>query len=423
MNDQHSDLDIIQYQPTFNIVVIGHVSHGKTTLVKALTNTNTKRFKKELEGNKTIQLGYANIKLHRCPDCHRYKSTNSSVFDCVCDCGKNMMLVMHASFVDCPGHNSLISTMLTGASVSDEYLLLIDGKSDCPQPQTMEHINIMRLMGTSDLIVLQNKIDCITKEQAIKSYKQIHRFMKGMNLSGPVIPISSVSKLNISAVCRAIHTRYKMPERNPMTAPKFAVIRSFDINRGKCTDKGGVIGGSLLCGKISVGDKLCIYPGDVVIKDRQVVSYCPIETTVISMMSEKNPLKVAYPGGLIGICTTIPAIKCKRNGLVGSVVCGGQYEGVVARKLRISFVPISLDGKSKQYALNKRECVRMHVGPTICVGRVIDVEDMVYVIALERPGYICICPEQKVTILKKIHSGWRVVGYGPASGLDLVPCV
>lgn len=115
---------VIQNQATINIGTIGHVAHGKSTVVKAISGVQTVRFKNELERNITIKLGYANAKVFKCdePTCPRpgnYKSTKSDKeqgFPCDrVGCLGRMRLERHVSFVDCPGHDILMATMLNGA--------------------------------------------------------------------------------------------------------------------------------------------------------------------------------------------------------------------------------------------------------------------------------------------------------------------
>jgi hypothetical protein len=116
-------LEIMQGQATLNIGTIGHVAHGKSTIVRALTGVHTQRFKAELESNKTLRLGYANAKIYKCCG---YQSTGSKDKAPMCDqCGAVMILQRHVSFVDCPGHDSLMGIMLDGAAIMDAALLLV----------------------------------------------------------------------------------------------------------------------------------------------------------------------------------------------------------------------------------------------------------------------------------------------------------
>ncbi|CAM6098968.1 unnamed protein product [Calypogeia fissa] len=142
--------EVISRQATINIGTIGHVAHGKSTVVRAISGVQTVRFKNELERNITIKLGYANAKIYKCEDenCPRhmaYKAYGSGQEDSpLCDVKgfetSRMKLLRHVSFVDCPGHDILMATMLNGAAIMDGALLLIAGNEGCPQPQTAEHL-------------------------------------------------------------------------------------------------------------------------------------------------------------------------------------------------------------------------------------------------------------------------------------------
>lgn len=133
--------EVISRQATINIGTIGHVAHGKSTVVRAISGTNTIRTAAEKTRNITIKLGYANAKIYKCSQCEgarAYQSYSSNqADDTKCkheDCGGDMQLLRHVSFVDCPGHDLLMATMLTGASVMDAAFLLIAGNEPCPQP-------------------------------------------------------------------------------------------------------------------------------------------------------------------------------------------------------------------------------------------------------------------------------------------------
>merc|ERR1711939_642867 len=175
--------EIIARQATINIGTIGHVAHGKSTVVKAISGVQTVRFKNELERNITIKLGYANAKIYKCtnPECPRpscYKSCGSNTQDeppCP-HCSGNMELLRHVSFVDCPGHDILMATMLNGAAVMDAAFLLVAGNEPCPQPQTSEHLAAVEIMQLRQILILQNKIDLVKEDQALAQQQDIKRF-------------------------------------------------------------------------------------------------------------------------------------------------------------------------------------------------------------------------------------------------------
>lgn len=127
-------------------------------------------FKEKLR-NITIKLGYANAKLYKCvncqpPDCYKsFSSDKADTTNCT-HCDTPLVLTRHVSFVDCPGHDALMATMLAGAAVMDAALLLVAGDQPYPQPQTREHLIAVDIMRLEHIIVLQNKIDLVIKDKA-----------------------------------------------------------------------------------------------------------------------------------------------------------------------------------------------------------------------------------------------------------------
>ena len=233
--------EVISRQATINIGTIGHVAHGKSTVVKAISGVTTQRFLGELTRNITIKLGYANAKIYKCqnpkcprPDC--YAAHGSATEDnppCeVLGCEHKMNLLRHVSFVDCPGHDILMATMLNGAAVMDAALLLIAGNEPCPQPQTAEHLAAVEIMKLKNIIILQNKIDLVKETVAMEQYEAIQNFIKGTVADGsPIVPISAQLKYNIDCVCEYIVKRVPIPVRQFTGPPTMIVIRSFDVNK------------------------------------------------------------------------------------------------------------------------------------------------------------------------------------------------
>merc|ERR1719311_549414 len=218
--------EVISRQATMNVGTIGHVAHGKSTVVKGLSGKSTIRFKQEKERNITIELGYANAKIYKNDreDLDRpanYTSFGSKTPDVVPDDeGGNWRLLRHVSFVDCPGHDILMATMLNGAAVMDGALLLIAANETCPQPQTSEHLAAVEIMRLRHLIILQNKNE------------DIQKFVQGTIADGaPVVPVSAQLRYNIDAVCEYIVKKIPIPVRDFTSAPQMIVIRSFDVNK------------------------------------------------------------------------------------------------------------------------------------------------------------------------------------------------
>ncbi|XP_011798348.1 PREDICTED: uncharacterized protein LOC105512495 [Colobus angolensis palliatus] len=159
--------EVISRQATINMGTMGHVAHRKSTVVKVISGVHTVRFKNELERNITIKLGYANAKIYKldgpsCPRPECYRSCGSSTPDefptDIAGTKGNFKSVRHISFVDCPGHDILMATMLNGAAAMDVALLLIASNESCPQPQTSEHLAAIEIMKLKHILILQNKI-------------------------------------------------------------------------------------------------------------------------------------------------------------------------------------------------------------------------------------------------------------------------
>ncbi|MFG1530089.1 MAG: GTP-binding protein, partial [Thermoplasmata archaeon] len=144
-------------QPEVNIGLVGHVDHGKTTLTQALTGEWTDRHSEELKRGISIKLGYADAAFYRCPNCP--VPTGYSVTPVCPACGGEATFLRAVSFVDAPGHETLMETMLSGAAIMDGALLLVAANERCPQPQTREHLYALDIIGVRKVVVVQNKID------------------------------------------------------------------------------------------------------------------------------------------------------------------------------------------------------------------------------------------------------------------------
>ena len=116
-------------------------------------------------------------------------------------CGGNYRLVRHVSFVDCPGYDILMATMLNGAAIMDAALLLIAGNETCPQLQTSEHLAAIEIMKLKHIIILQNKIGLVRDTAAEEQYQKILEFVRGtVAADAPIIPISAQLKYNVDVV-------------------------------------------------------------------------------------------------------------------------------------------------------------------------------------------------------------------------------
>jgi translation initiation factor 2 subunit 3 len=154
--------------PSVNIGVVGHVDHGKTTLVNALTGTWTDRHSEEVKRGISIRLGYADATFYRCEKCEGTNAFSTSP-DCPV-CGEKGTPFRSVSFVDAPGHETLMATMLSGSALMDGAMLVIASSEKCPQPQTKEHLMALELVGIKNIVIVQSKIDVVSQKEAIDNY-------------------------------------------------------------------------------------------------------------------------------------------------------------------------------------------------------------------------------------------------------------
>ncbi|KNE68441.1 eukaryotic translation initiation factor 2 subunit gamma [Allomyces macrogynus ATCC 38327] len=423
--------EVIENQATINIGTIGHVAHGKSTVVKAISGVQTVRFKNELERNITIKLGYANAKIYKCDsdECHRpgcyksYRSDKAPSFPCEREgCPGTMRLLRHVSFVDCPGHDILMATMLNGAAVMDAALLLIAGNESCPQPQTREHLAAIEIMKLKHIIILQNKIDLIKESAAKEQHEAILKFVQGTVADGaPIVPISAQLKYNVDAVNEYIVKNIPIPVRDFASSPRLIVIRSFDVNKpgAEVNDlKGGVAGGSILCGVLKLGDEIEIRPGIVSMDAEGRIQCKPIFSKVVSLFTESNTLQFAVPGGLIGVGTKVDPTLCRADRLVGQVLGSVGQLPQIYTELEINYfllrrlLGVKSDDKkqTKVQKLAKGEVLMVNIGSTSTGGRVVSVKADMAKIQLTSPA----CTEigEKIALSRRIEKHWRLIGWG-----------
>lgn len=432
--------EIIARQATINIGTIGHVAHGKSTVVKAISGVQTVRFKNELERNITIRLGYANAKIYRCDnkECARpgnYRSYRSDrEISPKCEqpgCPGRMVLLRHVSFVDCPGHDILMSTMLSGAAVMDAALLLVAGNEPCPQPQTSEHLAAIEIMKLRHVIILQNKVDLMREDAALEHERSISRFVKGTAAAdAPIVPISAQLKYNIDAVNEFIVNRVPVPVRDFAASPRLIVIRSFDVNRpGAEIDelKGGVAGGSILNGVLRLGDEIEIRPGIVEKLNNGQFKCKVIRSSVATLFAENNDLKFAVPGGLIGVGTQVDPTLCRADRLVGHVLGHRNALPDIYIELEINYfllrrlLGVKTEDKklTKVGKLSRGEVLMVNIGSTTTGARVMNVKADMAKLLLTTPA----CTElgEKIALSRRVEKHWRLIGWGSIKEGSIIP--
>lgn len=403
-------------QPEISIGLVGHVDHGKTSLLEQLSGQWTDTHSEELKRGITIRLGYANASIYHCKKCKQYTTKEK------CEkCGTKPEFQRMVSFVDAPGHETLMATMLSGAAIMDAAILLVAANEVCPQPQTKEHLMALEIINVKNIIIVQNKIDLVTKEQALKNYNEIQKFIKGTFAEKAlIIPISAQRGINIDLLIEAIQEEFKTPERDSKKDSLFFVARSFDVNKpgSKITDlKGGVLGGSLKQGILKVGDKIEIKPG-LKIEDSKKTKWKPIATEVIGLMSGSINLEQANPGGSTAILTNLDPSIVKSDNLTGNVVglVGKTPEVYYELKLKPNLLKRVVGSKSELEVdpIKRSESLMLNVNSSVTVGVVNELSKNIITAALKIP--VCANKEDRVTISRFIGSRWRLIGYANIEG-------
>ncbi|MAG10836.1 translation initiation factor IF-2 subunit gamma, partial [Candidatus Pacearchaeota archaeon] len=351
--------------PEINVGVVGHIDHGKTTLLSRLTGKFTDTHSEELKRGITIKLGYADI----------------TIFD---DNGKLNFSkgkpVRYVSFIDAPGHEMLMATMLSGAAIIDAAILVVAANEGI-KPQTKEHFMALQAKKINSLIIVQNKIDIVSKEQALQNYKEIKDFVKGTFAeNSSIIPISAQQGINIDKILEEL-IKIQIPKKETDTSPLFLVARSFDTNKpGKEISKlnGGVLGGILKKGKLKVGDEIEIKPGLSVKKQNQQI-YEPLNTKILSLYKGNKSVEEVSPGASISIETNFDSFLTKTDSLTGCVVSTkGNLPGItnsIKIKSELFKEILGTENKKSVEPIKTKEMLMLNVNTTITVGTVAKIKN------------------------------------------------
>jgi len=389
-NNNESEITNLE---SINIGIVGHIDHGKTTLLYRLTGKWTDTHSEELKRGITIKLGYSDFIIKD-------------------DKGKPLRYV---SFIDAPGHEMLMATMLSGSALIDAALLVIAANEGI-KPQTREHLMALQAKGIKQIIIIQNKIDLVTKEKAIENYREIKNFIKGTVAENSIIiPCSAQQSVNIDKIIKAI-LNLKIPERNLKDDALFVIARSFDINKPgtKVSElKGGVLGGVLKQGILKEGDEIEIKPGIAIKKENQLI-YQPLKTKIISLFKGNYKIKEATPGGSIAIQTTLDPFITRADSLAGNVAAKvGKLEDVKSNlKIKFKIFPeiIIESEKLKVENIKTTELLMLSINTSITVGNIMKINRDEFEIKLRAP---VIAPKgSNVGIARNISGHWRLIGYG-----------
>ncbi len=387
--------------------MVGHVDHGKTSLTKALTGKWTDTHSEELKRGITIKIGYADTTFYRNKDGTAYATEAEAAKD-----KASWEVSRHVSFLDAPGHETLMTTTIAASSIIDGALLVIAANEECPQPQTEEHLQVLDILGIKNVVVVQNKIDLVTKEKAIENYQQIRKFLKGSTAeNAPIVPISANYNANIDKLVEAIEKSIPTPKRDASLPPRMYVARSFDINKpGSDISKlkGGVIGGSLIQGTLRVGDEIEMLPG-LAKKTKEKETVEPVVLRVDALMAGGTSVQEATPGGLIGIATGLDAGVAKSDHLTGNIIGKKGALPPVILDVELEYSLLKREGFDNP-ALKMGEPIVVSAGTATSVGAIVKLKGGSVFLKLKRP--MCAEKKSKVAITRRLGQRWRLAGFG-----------
>ncbi|MDD5417453.1 MAG: translation initiation factor IF-2 subunit gamma [Candidatus Nanoarchaeia archaeon] len=394
-------------QPEITIGTAGHIDHGKTALIEVLTGIHTEKHTEEKKRGITIRLGYADCTVRYCAKCKKYTTSKK------CSCGGTTEYILKFSFVDAPGHETLMTTMLSGAAIMSGALLVIAANEQCPQPQTKEHLMALDILGVKNIIIAQNKIDLVNDAQAEENYNQIKEFVKGtVAENAPIIPVSANKNVNIDMLLKAMAETYTVPEKPKDEKFIMLVARSFDANKpGAKIDElnGGILGGIIKQGKLRKNDEVIVLPG---IKSGE--DFQKIKTKITSIFTGSKSVDEAGNGGTIAVATELDPSLAKSDYLSGTVLVRNEddiklydtmdielhlIERIVGTENNLEYSPIKIN-----------EPLLINAWTSKTIGTVSSIKGNSISCRLKIP--VAIEKGEKIAVLRRIDNRWRLAGYG-----------
>ena len=400
-------------QPEVNIGLVGHVDHGKTTLVESLSGEWTDQHSEEMKRGISIRLGYADATFRECPG---LDAPERYTVEETCPDGSESEHLRTVSFVDAPGHETLMATMLSGAAIMDGAVLVIAANEPVPRAQTEEHLMALDIIGIENIVIAQNKIDLVDREQAVENYEQIAEFVDGtVAESAPIVPISAQRDVNVDLLMQTVEEEIPTPDRDPDADARMQVARSFDINRPGTTHEdlvGGVLGGSLTQGRLEVDEEIEIKPGREV-EEGGKSEYRPVETTVRSLQAGSEFVDAVSPGGLLGVGTGLDPSLTKGDALAGQVA-GPPGSLPLTRESFVMDVELleRVVGEEADEIepISTGEPLMLTVGTATTVGSVTSARDEECEVQLKRP--VCASEGAKIAVNRRVGARWRLIGVG-----------
>ncbi|MCW5934660.1 MAG: selenocysteine-specific translation elongation factor [Fimbriimonadia bacterium] len=304
----------------------GHVDHGKTHLIHALTGINPDRLKEEQERGMTIDLGFANL-----PE------------------SEGIAL----SIIDVPGHERFLKNMLVGATGIDLALLVVDSEEGV-MPQTREHAAILELLGVEHLLVALTKSDKVDSEWAALVEEQTRDYLNETPWqNAPIIRVSALSGEGLDTLKRALYEIAQQASEKPLHKPaRLPIDRVFTM-----TGFGTVVTGTLISGSLSVGQEVELLPKG-------------LPARVRGLQAHNEPAQTVRAGQRTAV--NLSGIEKERVERGDVLVQPGAYHAVVRFNAQITLLkqPIAHGESAEHMRLTHQMRIRLHAGASEAIGRV-----------------------------------------------------
>jgi len=390
-------------QAEVNIGLIGHVDHGKTSITYALSGKWTDTHSEEIKRGISIRLGYADTTFYKCTKCKGAEAFTTKE-NCP-NCKGKATELRKVSFVDAPGHETLMATMLSGAALMHGAILVIAANEPCPQPRTVEHLMALQIAEIKNIVVAQNKIDLVDRQAALENYNQIKEFLKEFGYeNAPIIPTAAHFGTNIDLLIEAIEKNIPTPKFDKKKPLKMYVARSFDINKpGTKPEKiqGGVLGGTIIQGMIKEENEIELSPG---LEEKK------LKTKVVQISISDGMIREATPGGLIAVKTLLDPSLTKNDQMKGQVIGAADSLPEATRKLSLKIEYFKRQIKLKEQELKLNETIVASIGTAATLGVITSMKKDEIELAL-KAGVVAE-KGQKIALSKKENMRWRLTAIG-----------
>ena len=297
----------------FCICTAGHVNHGKTSLVKSLTGLDTDRLIEEKKRGLSIELGYAKYQID-----------------------KNL----YASIIDTPGHENFIRNMISGAHAVDQVILVIAANEGI-MPQTIEHLDIIKLLSIKNVIFVISKIDLSTSEEISKIKKDINKIITNYSLNeNEILEISNLQNTGVDKLKKIIKENITSSEKNSIQGGRFSVDRVFSLK-----GIGTIATGTLIGNTISDKSNLEILPNSRELKVKKLQAF-------------NEDLEIISPGSRVSInIQNFDTNEIKKGDIIG------EKNHILESKL--VYVKVDLLKKIKNYSE-----IIFHTGSSKTIGKI-----------------------------------------------------